>query len=145
MTLNKQTLLAIVGTSLVAMCCAAQARPNHPVRKFPTLYELYSWQDGRSGIWNYSLLPSPSGVYTPAAAIFSSKVKRVDALTRQVSKLPIGARIYWFDRILPETAENAKQSQRLGYPPQAVVDKLQRYAKTRKIEVEIHSASPVSR
>lgn len=143
MVLKRRTLLVITSTCLVAIFCAAQSRPNDSLRKLPTLYELYSWRDDPNGTWNFCLLPSPSGVYTPAEAVFSKKflLRGMNDLKREISKLPTGARIYWFDRILPETAANAKESQRLSYPPQRVIDEVQRYAETHHVQVEVMRAS----
>ncbi len=121
---------------LAAALCSAQ---SHDLRPYP-LYELYSWRDNPSESWSYSILPSPSGVYTSADAIFSKKtrVEGVDAVLRQISKMPAGARILWLDRVLPENPENAKKSQRLGYPPPAAISRIENYAKSRNIQLEIH-------
>jgi hypothetical protein len=60
------------------------------------LYELYSWQES-TGIWNFCLLPSPSGVNIPARVIFDKKLRLIglDQLKRRVSQLPDGASVIW--------------------------------------------------
>lgn len=100
-------------------------------------YELYSWQ-GPDGGWNFRLLPSPSGVNIPAEAVFNKKflLRGVNGLSREISKLPVGATIYWLDHILG-SGSPAKESARLRHPPANIVDQVRRSAKTRHVEVQM--------
>ncbi len=101
-------------------------------------YELYSWEAPK-GVWNFSLLPSPSGVNLRAEDVFNKTVlvRGVSALNQRISKLPVGATIFWLDRILPETAPKTKKSERLTYPPTNIIEQVRRYADTRHVEVQV--------
>lgn len=101
-------------------------------------YELYSWQE-LSGGWDFCLLPSPSGVNIRAEQVFNKKflVHEVHGLDRRISKLPVGATIYWFDRIRPEAEPEAKESRRLSYPPSNIIEQVRRHAETRRVEVQV--------
>jgi hypothetical protein len=64
-------------------------------------------------------------------------VHGVNGLNRKISKLPVGATIFWLDRILPETAPKTKESERLSYPPAKIIEQVRRYAEVRGIEVQM--------
>jgi hypothetical protein len=69
----KPTLL-VVALTLAAIPFSAAQTPNGSAHLRPRLYELYSWPQSND-IWNFCLLPSPSGVNIPAETIFNKKVR----------------------------------------------------------------------
>jgi hypothetical protein len=102
--LIRQTILLAALTCMAIAICSAQSPEDH-LRKAPMGYELYSWQEPK-GSWNFCLLPSPSGVNIPADEVFNKKnlLRGVAGLNRAISRLPIGATIYWLDQLLPGTS-----------------------------------------
>ena len=84
-------------------------------------------------------MPSPSGVNLRAEDVFNKTVlvHGVNGLNRKISKLPVGATIFWLDRVLPETAPKTKASERLSYPPAKIIEQVRRYAEARGIEVQM--------
>lgn len=104
-------------------------------------YELYSWP-GQYGSWNFRLLASPSGISTTAETVFEKKsfLRGVSGLNREISKLPVGATIYWLDHILGNVPQ-AKRTERLMYPPVNIVEQVRQFAKTRQIDFEILRAN----
>ena len=101
-------------------------------------YELYSWH-APDGSWNFCLLHSPSGRYIQGEEVFTKRLLLggVSELNRKISKLPVGATIYWLDRILPVTDRKAKESQSLSYPPENVIEQIRRYAEARHVDVQM--------
>jgi hypothetical protein len=134
------SLLVLILTAV--SICVAQ-KPDGFGNTHPQLYELYSWRQS-DGIWSFSVLPSPSGVNTPADAIFNEKfvLRGVDKLKRKISKLPAGTKLLWMDRIASGQTSKAPGSATLMYPPAAVVEEVKQYAQKKHIEVEIVSANP---
>lgn len=137
--LLRQTILLFALTCIAIAFCSAQVR-NDSLRKPPMGYELYSWQEP-TGSWNFCLLPSPSGVYIQAEEVFNKKflLRGVKGLNREISKLPVGATIYWLDRILPETGPKPKTNESLRYPPANIIKQVKQYAETRHIEIQMMS------
>lgn len=135
--LIRQTVVLTL-TCIAFALCSAQG-PNDSLRKPPMGYELYSWQ-GADGSWNFSLLPSPSGVNIPAEAVFNKKflLRGVNGLNREISKLPVGATIYWLDRILGN-GPKTKKSESLSYPPANIIEHVRRHAEARHVEVQMSS------
>jgi len=111
-------------------------------RPSPQLYELYSWP-GASGIWNFCLLPSPSGVNIRAETIFNKKfrIAGIDQLERGLSLLPTGARVIWLPRLTAGQTPT-KESSKLALPSLETVEKVKSYAHQLGIEVEIPSSTP---
>jgi hypothetical protein len=131
----KQTLLIVI-TCAAMNLYASQQRPSSAV---PMGYELYSWQQP-NGSWSFSVLPSPSGVNVSAQEVFNKKflLSGVKELKRKISGLPAGATIYWPNRIAGAN-QNAKEGDKLSYPPSETIQDIQHYAEARKIKVEMLS------
>lgn len=132
----RQTLLLVALICITVAHCFAQTA-NAPLRKPPMGYELYSWH-GPNGSWNFSVLPSPSGVNIPAEAVFNKKflLRGVKELNKELSRLPAGATIYWFDRILGN-GPKTKETERLSYPPANIIDQVRQTAGTLHVEVQV--------
>ena len=126
---------------VIALNCGllAQAFAQHPKTPLGMAYELYSWQDGSEGKWNFSLLPSPSGVYIRGDAVFSkdATMRGSQELYRKIAALPAGSHIFWFDWILPNTPENMKASQRLKVPSGDLMKEIRRYAEAHHVPIEM--------
>jgi len=103
-------------------------------------YELYSWQEP-NGSWNFSIVPSPSGVNVSAQEVFDKKfvLRGVKDLKRKMSKLPEGATIYWPNRMSGADQNATKEANKLSYPPSETIQDIQHYAEGRKIKVELLS------
>ena len=123
-------------TSIAIAFCSAQGH-NDSLRKPPKGYELYSWQES-SGRWSFSLLASPSGPNISAEQVFNKKflLNGVKELKQTISGLPVGATIFWLDRIT-DTSHETKASQRLSYPPANIIEQVRQYADKRHIEVQM--------
>jgi len=132
----RQTVLLVV-LACIASACSAQGS-DQSLRKPPMGYELYSWKEP-NGSWDFCLLPSPSGVNIPSEEVFNKKflLRGMNALSREVSRLPIGATIYWLDHIVPETDPKTKESESLRYPSASIIEKVRRYSERRRIEVQM--------
>jgi hypothetical protein len=117
-----QTVLSVVLACTAIAFCSGQGR-NESLPNPSRAYELYSWEEPK-GNWNFCLLPSPSGVNLRAEDIFNKTVlvRGVIALNRRMSILPVGATIFWLDRILAETARKPKESEKLTYPPASIIE-----------------------
>ena len=66
----RQAMLLAVGCIGMALYASGQV-PDSAQRTVPMAYELYSWQE--NGGWNFSVVPSPSGVNVPAEEAFNKK------------------------------------------------------------------------
>ena len=132
----KSTLSLVV--LIVAAVSFNVARTNGFAHRTPQLYELYSWQQ-TSGNWNFRLLPSPSGVNTPAEAVFNKKFRLIglDALRRKISELPAGAKILWTNRIVSGASPQPADSKNLAFPPENIIEQVKRYARANGVEVGI--------
>ena len=135
--------LSLFVLTLIAISISARQKPGGFASTHPQLYELYSWRQS-GGIWSFSVLPSPSGVNTPADAVFNEKfvLSGVDKLKRKISELPAGSKLLWMDRIVSGESSKAPGSAILMYPPKEVVEEVKRYAQKKRIEVEILTANP---
>ena len=119
----------------------AKNEPKMPqARQLARLYELYSWPESRS-IWNFCLLPSPSGLNIPIETIFDKecRITGIDELERKLSVLPIGTRIIWLPGLTADQTPN-KESNKLALPPSSTVEKIKRYANQHGIQVEVPSS-----
>ena len=134
----RQAMLLAVGCIGMALYASGQV-PDSAQRTVPMAYELYSWQE--NGGWNFSVVPSPSGVNVPAEEVFNKKflLSGVKDLRRKLSTLPEGATIFWPVRI-SGADQDAKGSQRLRYPSSETVEAIRKYAEARKIKAEMLSA-----
>lgn len=134
----RQTLLLVGLICITVAQCFAQAA-NNPLRKPPMGYELYSWH-GPNGSWNFSLVPSPSGVNIPAEAVFNKKflLHGIKALNKEMSRLPAGTTIYWLDRILGN-GPKTKKTGRLSYPPANIIDQIRQTAETLHVELVLRN------
>jgi hypothetical protein len=132
----KSTLLIVALTVAATVSGIAFAHPS------PPSYELYSWPQ-TNGIWNFCLLPSPSGVNIPIETIFNkkSRLTGIDQLKQKIPRLPTDTTILWMNGITsgqPPTAE----SQKLALPPAETVEEVKRYAEKRGIHVQVPNSSP---
>ena len=137
----KSTLLVLALTLAAIPGSVAQA-PAHSTHLPPRLYELYSWPQS-NGIWNFCLLPSPSGVNIPAKAIFNKKFRLtgLTQLERKISELPTGTRIIWMNGMAAGETPTP-ESRRLALPPTRMVEHVQSYAEAHGIQMVIPSSSP---
>src|SRR3984957_7273493 len=139
----KSTLLVLVlALTLAAIPGSVAQTPAHSTHLPPRLYELYSWPQS-NGIWNFCLLPSPSGVNIPAKAIFNKKLRLagLTQLERKISELPTGTRIIWMNGMAAGETPTP-ESRRLALPPTRMVEHVQSYAEAHGIQMEIPSSSP---
>ncbi len=134
--LNRQIVLLVALTSIAIAFCSAQGS-NDSLRKPAMGYELYSWQES-SGRWSFSLLASPSGPNIPAEQVFNKKfvLNGVKQLKQKISGLPVGATIFWLDRIT-DTIQDTQASQRLRYPPANIIEQIRQCADQRHVEVQM--------
>lgn len=116
--------------------CAAQHSPKAKGLT-PMTYELYSWQNSKSGDWNFSILYNTSREKT-VKEVFNKKavLRGLDQIEWKISELPVGSTIIWCYR-LPSGPElpRAKGSERLRYPPANIVQEIRSHAETRKIKI----------
>lgn len=131
--------LALVPKAIPASVAQTQDGFAHPRAR---LYELYSWPESND-IWNFRLLPSPSGVNIPVETIFDEKfrIRGIDELKRKLSVLPTGTRIIWLPGLAPGQNPN-KEGSKLALPSSHTVEKVKRYANQRGIRVEVPRSAP---
>jgi hypothetical protein len=100
-------------------------------------YELYSWP-GTSGGWNFCVRPNTNSEAT-VEQVFNKKtvLRSVDQLERRISELPVGAKVYWVDRIPSGEGPRAKGSESLAYPPAEIREKIRGYAEKHHVKVEV--------
>ena len=137
----KSTLL-MVALTFVAIPLGVAQNPDGFAQPTPRLYELYSWPQS-SHVWNFCLLPSPSGVNIPVETIFNKKLRLtgVDQLTQKISLLPTGTTILWMRGITSGQTPTA-ESKKLALPPVETVEQVKRYAEGRGVHVQVPSSSP---
>jgi hypothetical protein len=94
-------------------------------------------------MWNFCLLPSPSGVNIPVEIIFDKKFRLtgVDQLRRKISLLPTGTTILWMNGLTSGQTPTA-ESKKLALPPLHTVEQVKRYAEKHGIQVQVPSQSP---
>jgi hypothetical protein len=139
------TIFSLIALILVAVSISVAQKPDVLAHTSAQTYELYSWRQS-NGVWNFSLLPSPSGVNIPAAIVFDQKfvIKGVDQLDRKISKLPDGVTLLWLDRIVSSQSSKAPGGLTLTFPPADIVGQVKRYASKKRIEVKLYSDNPFS-
>jgi hypothetical protein len=137
----KSTLL-IVALMAAAVSPGIAQKPDGLASPAPRLYELYSWPQP-NGIWNFCLLPSPSGVNIPVEAIFDKKLHLtgLGQLKEKISQLPTDTTILWMNGITSGQTPTA-QSRKLALPPAETVEQVKRYAEKRGIHVQVLDPSP---
>jgi len=131
------TLLAL---SFLGMILAASGQPAPKGEQAVRMgYELHSWQQS-NGRWNFSLLPSPSGVNVTTDEVFDKKflLSGTKELKRKISDLPPDATIYWLNRT-SATEQQRNEVKKLRYPSTKVVQDIRNYAAAHKIKVELLS------
>jgi hypothetical protein len=130
----KLTLLVVALTFAAIPWSVAQTQDDS-AHLPPRLYELYGWPQS-NGIWNFCLLPSPSGVNIRAETIFNKKVRLIGVaqLKRRISELPTGTRIIWMNGIASGEAPTA-ESMKLALPPAQTVEQVKRYAGAHGVEM----------
>ena len=139
----KSTLLVLVLALTLATIPGSVAQaPAHSTHLPPRLYELYSWPQS-NGIWNFCLLPSPSGVNIRAETIFDKKVRLtgVAQLEHRVAELPAGTRIIWLNGITSGESPTP-ESKKLALPPSQTLKQVKRYAGAHGVQMDIPSSSP---
>ena len=139
----KLTLLVLALTLAANPATIAQTGDGF-AHSSPRLYELYSWPQS-NGIWNFCLLPSPSGVNIPVETIFNKKLRitGIGQLERKLSLLPTGARIIWLPGLTSGQTPN-KESSKLALPPTETVEKVKLYATQHGIQMEVPKPSPLT-
>jgi hypothetical protein len=137
----KSTLL-LLALGLAATPFIVAQTPDGFAHPAPRLYELYSWPES-DRIWNFCLLPSPSGVNIPVGRIFNKKfrVTGLDQLKRMIPLLPTGTRILWMNGITSGQTPTA-ESKKLALPPVKTVKQVKRFASAHGVQVEVPSSSP---
>jgi hypothetical protein len=140
----KSTLVVLALILAAIPPSAAQQTPSGFAHPSPRLYELYSWPQS-SGIWNFCLLPSPSGVNIPIETIFNKKfrITGIDQLERKISLLPTGTRIIWMNGITAGQTPT-RESSKLVLPPLHTVEQVKRPAEQYRVQVEVPSQSPAA-
>jgi hypothetical protein len=135
----KSTLLVFALTFAAIPFSVAQTPSGSPIY---SLYELYSWRQS-NGIWNFCLLPSPSGVNIRAETIFNKKLRLtgLPQLKRKISELPTGTRIIWMNGIAAGETPTP-ESRKLALPPIQTVEQVKRYAGAHGMQMETPSSSP---
>src|ERR1700722_5287956 len=137
----KSTLL-VLALTLAAIPGSVAQTPAHSTHLPPRLYELYSWPQS-NGIWNFCLLPSPSGVNIRAETIFDKKVRLTGLaqLEHRVAELPAGTRIIWLNGITSGESLTP-ESKKLALPPSQTLKQVKRYAGAHGVQMDIPSSSP---
>jgi hypothetical protein len=137
----KSTLL-IVALLVATVSPGIAQNPDGLAHPALRLYELYSWPQP-NGIWNFCLLPSPSGVNIPVEAIFNKKLRLtgVHQLEQKISQLPTDTTILWMNGITSGQTPTS-ESKRLALPPTETVEQVKRYAGKRGILVQVPNPTP---
>lgn len=137
----RQTLL-VFALTLVAIPLEPALTPDGFAHPSPRLNEFYSWPEPKA-IWNFRLLPSPSGVNIPVEIIFNKKfrITGIEQLERKISLLPADTRIIWMSGISAGQSPT-KESSKLVLPPLHMVEQVKRYAEQHGVQVEIPGTSP---
>jgi hypothetical protein len=80
-------------------------------------------------------------VNVSAEQVFNKRflLSGVKELKRKISGLPVGATIFWPDRISLSTGQKSKESEKLSYPPSETIQGIRRHAEAYKIKVEVLS------
>lgn len=83
-------------------------------------------------------MASPSGVNIEAKQLFDKRslLRGVDEFNGRVSKLPVGATIYWFDH-LTGSGPQPEEAGSLRYPPSNIIERVRRFAEMRNVAVEL--------
>ena len=139
----KSTLLVLVLALTLATIPGSVAQtPADSTHLPPQLYELYSWPQ-LNGMWNFCLLPSPSGVNIRIETIFKKRVRLtgVGQLKRRISELPTGTRIIWLSGITSGETPTT-ESRKLALPPRQTVEQVERYAGMHGVEMDLPDSSP---
>jgi hypothetical protein len=105
-------------------------------------YELYSWQEP-NGSWSFCVLASPGGVNLSAEQVFNKKflLSGIKELKAKISGLPVGATVYWPNRISGRD-QKATESKGFRYPPPEVIEDIRNFAESHKIKIEMPSGQP---
>jgi len=137
----KSTLI-VLSLVLAAISFSVAQTPDGFSHPAPRQYELYSWPQS-SNVWNFCLLPSPSGVNIPVEAIFNKKLRLigVDQLKQKISLLPTGTTILWMNGITSGQTPTA-DSKKLALPPVETVEQVKSYAEGRGVHVQVPTSSP---
>ena len=135
----RSTLLVVALTLAGIHFSVAQTPGGSPTY---SLYELYSWPQS-NGVWNFCLLPSPSGVNIRAETIFDKKVRLtgLPQLRRKISELPTGTKIIWMNGVAAGET-HTPESRKLALPPMQTVEQVKQYAGAHGVQMEISSQSP---
>jgi hypothetical protein len=106
-----------------------QQPPNY------NLYELYSWQDSRTREWNFCILYNTSREKS-VKEVFNKKtiIRGPDELKKRISDLPSESKIIWLHE-LTFNGHPQKGSQKLKYPPEAMVREIRQFALAHNAEI----------
>ena len=137
---GEATLMQLRGMILIAVSCLLSTVGYSQNSKTANVrvYELYSWQAKNDG-WRFRLLPSPSGrnIYPEEVFKKGAAESGVRNVKRALKKLPKGTSVIWLDRIDLSTVQGQAGIPHLGYPPQGIIQEIQRYADDHGITVEV--------
>jgi hypothetical protein len=134
----RQIVLLAISCMAIASCASAQLSAT--VAQPPKTYELYSWRES-NGSWTFSVVPSPSGANISAAQVRKRKflLKTLNDLNLKIASLPGGTKILWLDRIAG-SGEHAKGNKNLSFPPMELTEKIQHYARSVDVQVDLLSS-----
>jgi hypothetical protein len=137
----KSTLLLIALTLLAIPTSSTQSSNGLAQSTFRS-YELYSWPQSK-GIWNFCMLPSPSGVNISIESIFDTKVRLsgVGQLKGKISELPSGTTIYWMAGTTSGETPTP-ESRKLALPPPKTFTQVKRFAAARGVQIFVLSPNP---
>ena len=87
---------------------------------------MYSWQVGE--VWYFSLLVGTNRLKTPDEISSSeTRLEGLEALERELDKLPKGERVFW----------SAQRVQNTALPPDEMIETVRAYCRGRGILLEI--------
>jgi hypothetical protein len=89
-------------------------------------YELYSWQ--AQGEWYFALVVGTNRIQTyEEISSPETRVKGLEALKRELDKLPDGEQVFWSAQRVPDAT----------LPPDEIIDEIRAYCEQRGIQLEV--------
>jgi hypothetical protein len=89
-------------------------------------YELYSWQV--QDVWYFALVVGTNRLKTYEEVSSSeTRVKGLEALKRELDRLPDGERVFWSDQRVPNTT----------LPPDEMIDEIRAYCEQRGTQLDV--------
>ena len=100
------------------------------------LYELYSWSDPISHDWCFKLMYNTSRQKN-AKEVLDGKdeLKGVNGLKKRIGELQPKTKIIWLGELTTSEGHKQKGSEKLGYPPEQVIQDVKQFALEREIEI----------